>query len=38
MAGDLTAFADNGVFLDFHKGADFGFISHFAAIQVDEAR
>src|SRR5438445_7895805 len=36
MAIDLALFADLGVFLNFHEGADLGLLADLAPIKVDE--
>jgi hypothetical protein len=36
VAGDLAALADRRVLLDLDKRPNFGFISNFTSVQVDE--
>ena len=36
MTGYFTLATDEGIFLDFYKGSDFGMITNCAAVEVDK--
>ena len=36
VTGNLAAFADTGILLDFDEGPNLGFVPDFAAVQIDE--
>jgi hypothetical protein len=38
VTGNLAAFSDANLFLDFDKGSDARFIADLAAVQIDESK